>query len=155
MKILLIMNLTTRLGKKYHDDMTRLHNALYADQSIKLSELNGREGFKPVDTVDEVWSPGTMVALAVTDDGEAVGFLSFSMSGKNATRWLWIHNFFVDPNMRGKGVGNMLMRTVKEYGKSKGCTFMQLTVLDNNSPAIAMYQKFGFRTEMQDMVSEI
>lgn len=155
MKILLVMNLTTRLGKKYLDDLTRLHNALYADQSIKLSELNGREGFKPVDSVEEVWSPGTMMALAVTDAGEAVGFLSFSMSGKNATRWLWIHNFFVDPAMRGKGVGNMLMRTVKDYGKSKGCSFMQLTVLDNNSPAIAMYQKFGFRTEMQDMVSEI
>lgn len=32
---------------------------------------------------------------------------------------------------------------------------MQLNVLGNNDRAIAFYERFGFRTEYQDMVKEL
>lgn len=155
MKVLLILKPDSRYGKVHYANLLRLHNALYADQRAKLNDLNGRNGFGGATSLMGIWGPGDIMATAVDENEQAVGFLSFALSGKNAEKWLWIHNFFVDDNQRGKGVGSLLMETVKAYGKQKGCRFMQLTVLDNNSEALAMYQRLGFRTEMQDMVKEL
>ena len=155
MKVTLILKPDSRLGKLYYDEILALHNALYADQHDKLLELTGRDGFGGADTLDGIWTPYDTMAVAIDDEKKAVGFLSFAISGKNAQKWLWIHNFFVNPDQRGKGVGSLLMDTVRDYGKQKGCRFMQLTVLDNNEAALAMYQRLGFRTEMQDMVKEL
>lgn len=155
MKVLLILKPDSRYGKQYYTDLLNLHNALYADQRIKLNDLNGRNGFGSTETLEGIWGPGDVMALALDENNKAVGFLSFGISGKNAQKWLWIHNFYVDPSQRGKGVGTLLMDTVRDYGKTKGCRFMQLTVLDNNDAALAMYQKMGFQTEMQDMVKEL
>lgn len=154
MKVLLILKPDSRLGKTYYNDILDLHNALYADQRGKLKDLTGRDGFSGADSLEGIWTSMDTIALAV-ENGVAVGFLSFTISGKNAQKWLWIHNFYVNSSQRGKGVGSMLMETVREFGKAKGCRFMQLTVLDNNDSALAMYQKLGFRTEMQDMVKEL
>ncbi|ANZ48398.1 acetyltransferase [Erwinia phage vB_EamM_Caitlin] len=155
MKVLLILKPDSRYGKQYYTALLDLHNALYADQRAKLNDLTGRDGFGGADSLDGIWGPGDVMALAIDENDKAVGFLSFAISGKNAQKWLWIHNFYVDSSQRGKGVGTLLMDTVKEYGKAKGCRFMQLTVLDNNDAALAMYQKMGFQTEMQDMVKEL
>ena len=155
MKVTLILKADSRYGRQYYNDLLNLHNALYADQRAKLSDLTGRDGFGGTTSLDGIWEAGDVMALALDENGRAVGFLSFSISGKNAQKWLWIHNFYVDPSARGHGVGTLLMDSVRDYGKSKGCRFMQLTVLDNNETALAMYQKMGFQTEMQDMVKEL
>ncbi|EPD0672168.1 GNAT family N-acetyltransferase [Salmonella enterica subsp. enterica serovar Chester] len=47
------------------------------------------------------------------------------------------------------------MDKVREYGKSKGCGWMSLDVLDNNVKAISLYEKMGFRTECREMIKEI
>ena len=158
MKIVLVSKLTTRLGLKHKDGLTALHNSLYNDQQAKLKDLNGRNGFNEIDDVSEVWSDGQQAAIAIDDDGKEVGFLSFSIqTGRSnmGSKWLWIYNFYVNGDQRGKGVGLQLMNAVRDHGKAKGCGFMQLYVLDNNQQAIAMYQKFGFRTEYRDMVKEL
>lgn len=158
MKIVLVSKLDGRLGKKYGEGLLRLHNSLYNDQQAKLKDLNGRSGFNEIDELEEVWSVGQQAAVAIDDDDVPVGFLSFSVqSGRSniGSKWLWIYNFYVDNSQRGKGVGLQLMNAVRDHGKSKGCGFMQLYVLDNNQQAIAMYQKFGFRTEYRDMVKEL
>ncbi|QVW55974.1 hypothetical protein pEaSNUABM10_00111 [Erwinia phage pEa_SNUABM_10] len=158
MKVVLVSKLTSRLGQKFHAELTDLHNSLYNDQQARLKDLNGRSGFNEIDDVSEVWSEGQQAAIAVDDEGRAVGFLSFSIqTGRSnmGSKWLWIYNFYVNNDQRGKGVGLLLMNAVRDHGKAKGCGFMQLYVLDNNQQAIAMYQKFGFRTEYRDMVKEI
>ncbi|QVW55854.1 hypothetical protein pEaSNUABM9_00273 [Erwinia phage pEa_SNUABM_9] len=155
MDVKLILKPDSRLGKLYYNSLLQLHNELYADQRAKLSDLTGRDGFGGADSLEGIWTPYDVMAVAVDEKQEAVGFLSFSISGKNAQKWLWIHNFYVKDSQRGKGVGSLLMQTVRDYGKQKGCRFMQLTVLDNNEAALAMYQRLGFRTEMQDMVKEL
>lgn len=154
MEIQLILKLDSRLGKKYHEDITRLHNGLYANQREKLVELTGRISFGYIDSVDEVWQSGDAIAIAIDDD-RPVGFITFKLVGKNNERWVNVLNFYVESAQRGKGVGLQLMDAVKDYGKTKNCKWMALTVLDNNSQAIGMYEKFGFRTEYQDMVKEL
>lgn len=154
MKIILITKPDSKYGKLYGEGLLGLHNELYDDQHEKLDQLNGRQGFSRIDALTDVWDVGTLCACAVDDNNRPVGFITFSYT-KQGNRFLWVHNFFVLEAHRSSGVGQTLIDTVRDYGKSKGCKWMQLTVLDNNSRAIAFYERYGFRTEYQDMVKEL
>ena len=48
---------------------------------------------------------------------------------------------------RGQGVGEALIKIALKAAKEKGLTRIELTVRENNKPAIALYEKFGFITE--------
>lgn len=154
MKIVLVIKPNSPYGKKYYADLLVLHNKLYEDQRIKLVDLNGREGFKSIDKLEEVWSEGLICACAVDEHDAVVGFISFTVH-KQRESFLVISNFFVDEAVRSQGVGKDLMIAVEKYGKSKGCVWMQLFVLGNNDRAFDFYERFGFKTEFKDMVKEI
>lgn len=48
---------------------------------------------------------------------------------------------------RGQGIGAALIKIALQAAKAKGLTRIELTVRENNKPAIALYEKFGFITE--------
>lgn len=50
-------------------------------------------------------------------------------------------------NYRGQGVGGTLIRAALQQAKIKGLTRIELTVFENNKPAIALYEKLGFVVE--------
>lgn len=154
MKVILITKPDSRYGRLYQSGLLDLHNGLYDDQHEKLEQINGRQGFHQIESLNQVWASGTIAAVAVDDSDIPVGFITFSYT-KEGSRFLWVHNFFVAAEVRSSGVGQQLIDTVKTYGKSKGCNWMQLTVLDINSRAIAFYERYGFRTEYKDMVKEL
>lgn len=48
---------------------------------------------------------------------------------------------------RGQGIGEALMRAALEKARSRGLTRIELTVREQNKPAIALYEKLGFQQE--------
>lgn len=50
-------------------------------------------------------------------------------------------------NYRGQGVGEALIKSALQQAKIKGLTRIELTVFENNKPAIALYKKLGFVVE--------
>ena len=48
---------------------------------------------------------------------------------------------------RGHGVGEALIKTTLLKAETKKLTRIELTVRENNKPAIALYEKFGFVAE--------
>ena len=48
---------------------------------------------------------------------------------------------------RGLGVGTALLAATLETAFARGLTRIELTVLTDNAPAIALYRRFGFETE--------
>ena len=48
---------------------------------------------------------------------------------------------------RGQGIGKALMNSAINKAQSKGLTRIELTVREHNKPAIALYEKLGFRIE--------
>jgi RimJ/RimL family protein N-acetyltransferase len=48
---------------------------------------------------------------------------------------------------RGQGVGEALIRAALQKATLKGLTRIELTVFENNKPAIALYEKLGFIVE--------
>ncbi len=48
---------------------------------------------------------------------------------------------------RGLGIGKKLLKAAIQKAEQKGLTRIELTVRENNLPAIALYKKFGFGIE--------
>lgn len=86
--------------------------------------------------------PAAIPLLAFVDDkpaAYAVYFFSFStMLGK---RGLWLDDVFVNPDFRGKGIGEAIMAYLASVAVQKDCARFEWMVLDWNEPAINLYKK--------------
>jgi [ribosomal protein S18]-alanine N-acetyltransferase len=50
------------------------------------------------------------------------------------------------PDLRGRGVGAQMLEHVLATGRATGCSLATLEVRRSNRPAIAMYERAGFKT---------
>ena len=80
--------------------------------------------------------------LAWVDD-EAVGML-FGRVDRECTR-LEIGAMWVAPEVRREGVGSGLIRACVEWGRGCGASTASLWATEENSEAVAFYQRHGFR----------
>ena len=55
-----------------------------------------------------------------------------------------VSNIAVDPDFRGKKIGDALMREMLNRAKERGVQEVFLEVRVSNAPAIGLYQKYGF-----------
>ena len=54
-------------------------------------------------------------------------------------------NIAVHPDFRRRGIGEMLVAALEEQLRQRGSQMLLLEVRDSNAPAIALYEKLGFR----------
>jgi GNAT superfamily N-acetyltransferase len=82
--------------------------------------------------------------IAEFDDkpcGFAVFFHNFStFKGKPG---LYLEDLFVQPDMRGKGIGKALLVELATIAKARDCAKFEWSVLDWNQPAIDFYKSIG------------
>ena len=89
--------------------------------------------------------PTTLIFLAFLNTepcGVATCFRGFSTFA--AKPLINIHDFYVDPSLRGCGVGRMLLDAIQHEAVSTGCCKLTLEGQQNNSRARSIYSKFGF-----------
>ena len=89
--------------------------------------------------------PGTHVILALSDD-EAVGLI-VAMEGFSTflcKPLLNIHDVYVTPDCRGKGIAKQLLEAAEQIAINNGCCKLTLEVLEGNKAARAAYSRFGF-----------
>ncbi len=73
--------------------------------------------------------------------GLAVWFLSFSTwTGVNG---IWLEDLFVEPEHRGSGLGQELLRTLARVCLDRGYRRLEWWVLDWNTPSIGFYESLG------------
>lgn len=73
--------------------------------------------------------------------GFAVFFHNFStFAGKPG---IYIEDVFVEPALRGRGIGKALFLYIAQVAKERGCARLEWSVLDWNRPAIEFYRKLG------------
>jgi len=90
--------------------------------------------------------PTTLIFLAFRGDqpcGIAACFRGFSTFA--AKSLINISDFFVDPVLRGQGIGRLLLEAILEEAKRTDCCKLTLEVQQNNSVARSIYGKFGFK----------
>jgi ribosomal-protein-alanine N-acetyltransferase len=56
-----------------------------------------------------------------------------------------LYSIAVDPRSGRRGVGSALMRACEDYSAAHGCDLLRLEVRADNAPAIALYERLGFR----------
>ena len=58
----------------------------------------------------------------------------------------YIDNIAVDPGLRRMGVASALLNAMETEAKAQKLAFLSLEVRAGNTPAIALYARFGFQT---------
>lgn len=89
-------------------------------------------------------NPVPHALVAEIDDrvvGYAIYFFNFStFLGKNG---LYLEDLYVDTEHRGKGVGDLLFRSVANIAHTENCGRMEWVALDWNTPALEFYKAKG------------
>jgi GNAT superfamily N-acetyltransferase len=78
-------------------------------------------------------------------DGPAVGYALFfhSYSTFLAKPGIYLEDVYVQPAVRGRGVGKALLREVARVAGDRGCGRIEWSVLDWNKPSIDFYLSLG------------
>jgi putative acetyltransferase len=98
----------------------------------------------------ESCAPGKPDLLLTAElDGEVVGSCGLHPASPQLRRRHALHlGISVAPSAHRRGVGSALMAAMCDYAdKWAGALRMELTVYVDNTPAIALYRKFGFEVE--------
>lgn len=78
--------------------------------------------------------------LHLIQDGDIIGQLEFSYGESNGH----VNLFYLRPDVRGTGYGDVLQRHVKDVLRAKGCRSATLRVSPNNRRAMRFYEKHGW-----------
>lgn len=78
-------------------------------------------------------------------EGTTVGFATFFQTYSTflARPGIWLDDLYVQPHMRGKGVGAALMNRLAAIAKQRDCGRIEWTVATNNTNGIEFYRKQG------------
>jgi GNAT superfamily N-acetyltransferase len=83
--------------------------------------------------------------LIAEHEGRPAGFAFYFF---NYSTWLgrpglYLEDLFIEPELRGLGIGKALLEQVAAIAVEKGCPRLQWAVLDWNTPAIEFYRAMG------------
>ena len=103
---------------------------------------------------DEFWR-GRAAGGAANDDratciaerdgawvGIGTGVLEAGGAGE---RPAWVFGMWVDPVVRRQGTAQALLRALAGWARERGADVLNLHVTETNAPAIALYERLGFR----------
>ncbi|MBI5165373.1 MAG: GNAT family N-acetyltransferase [Magnetospirillum sp.] len=133
--------------------MTRLRLATaadVADDQALIRELAAFEGGSVRSTPDDLLRDGfgpqpRFEVLLAEEAGAVVGMLVFFpvYSTWEGRPGVMIHDLFVRSPARGRGIAKALVRHLAALAVERGCTRMDVNVLDWNEPARRFYQACG------------
>ncbi len=90
------------------------------------------------------WNRLYLVAL---DGSKIVGSLKFAGNRRRRTSHTGEMSIAVLKEKWGLGIGTALMEELIEWARTVGILKIELEVMENNSRAIRLYEKFGFQIE--------
>lgn len=84
-------------------------------------------------------------ALLAWWDGQPAGFAVFfhNFSTFLGKPGIYLEDLFVEPPLRGKGIGKALLARLAATAMQRGCGRLEWAVLDWNAPSIEFYKKLG------------
>ncbi|MBO6521336.1 MAG: GNAT family N-acetyltransferase [Rhodospirillales bacterium] len=115
---------------------------LLTDLSMRSKQSNGYDDAFMAACLEELTvTPDQMAANEywVADADGICGCASLTVDG--ATRSGEVHSFFVEPELRGHGIGKLLWRKLRERAAAHGLDYL---VLDADPNAVPFYQRLGF-----------
>ena len=105
--------------------------------SVEADELKIRE---------TLFGPNPKAFCSIAEwDGEPAGFALwfYNYSTFLARHGIWLEDLFVRPELRGKGIGKALLKSLAERCVAEGLGRLEWSVLDWNEPSIRFYRSLG------------
>src|SRR5262249_26799259 len=101
---------------------------------------------------DHVWheraaggaSGGDRVTFIAERDDRWIGLATGLADGPDGSEWMLV-GMVVDPGVRRHRVGVALVEAVTAWARTRGAARLSLWVTSTNAPAIALYERSGFR----------
>jgi len=81
--------------------------------------------------------------LVAEVNGVAVG-LAWGVLHNPRYKTAHIYQMWVSPNVRGQGVGSLLLENIIAWSKGLDVDYVSLAVTTINDPAVKLYESFGF-----------
>ncbi len=136
-QILSVQNFKTNIDKgaciiENTDDM-------WLDNYIRMNEIDPND--RPVlrKIIDQIIFSKCLLTLKINELVVGCGL------GVVEDKYMGLFDIVIDKQYRNQGLGKIMINNILRWGKSKGAEIAYLQVLTQNTPAIKMYQKVGFR----------
>ena len=114
--------------------------AEHVPQVAQLEKLCFADPWSEMSIASELRSIWSYWVVAVRDD-EVVGYIGSQSSIDESD----VMNVAVHPDCRRQGIAEQLIETLIGELKNRGSKALMLEVRASNAPAIALYEKLGFR----------
>ena len=90
--------------------------------------------------------PPWLKTLVAEREGRLVGYAALCPAARMhfGLRGMYLHHLYVDPGLRGAGLGRRLIEACVEVAKDLGCAFMVVGTEPGNHKAQAVYVACGF-----------
>ncbi len=94
--------------------------------------------------------PAAEVLLAQESSSRGGRVAGFALFFRNYSTFLgkpgiYLEDLFVEPELRGRGIGKALLAAVAKIAVRRKCGRLEWAVLDWNTPSIEFYRSFGAR----------
>ncbi len=123
-----------------------------SDRRILPTEENVRTWMNFVNNLIESGEGEVLVAI---EDNEFVGYILYEFIRRKPLKTRYgcglIHDLYVRPSWRRRGIGRRLLEEALERMKTKGTKCIELYVLSTYTPAIKLYEKLGFKEDLRRM----
>ncbi|WP_079477287.1 GNAT family N-acetyltransferase [Halobacillus salinus] len=98
--------------------------------------------------LDSLWMAEGKLAILAEYDGQVVGFLDFHNGRKIRNQHKGSFGMSVKEDFRGMGIGKALLEQLMKWAKAHNLIEkLSLEVFSKNKPAMALYEKAGFKEE--------
>lgn len=115
--------------------------AVYDVQGVAEIEQKSPSPWTSAQIADELASPGSMALVVEDDKKQLCGWCCARCCGDEAE----LLKISVRPDMRRRRYGDSLLESLQDQLARLGVLAIYLEVRSRNAPALALYQKHGFR----------
>ncbi len=122
---------------------------LFLDRGWGLESTDADTSFRIAGTATAVRAlPGSAVEVEIDDSsGRAEARIDDRASGYAGCDgdWVGLGGLWVEPSLRRSGLGLAVVGALLDWGAAQGATTAYLQVLADNTPALGLYDRLGFR----------
>jgi ribosomal protein S18 acetylase RimI-like enzyme len=128
----------------------------YAEEHVRAGNWSPSEAQRlAAEETDEllpqgVDTPGTLLLVGETGDGEVVGVAWVELQHRRTTG-AWIYDIEIKPEQRGRGLGRALLRAVESAVEARGVGSIALHVFGQNTVAQQLYRSSGYEVTSMSM----
>lgn len=97
--------------------------------------------------LEQLRAAANSLFLIALDGEQVVGNLDIKGLGRKALAHVGVLGMAIQAAYRGQGLGSQLMQAGLDWAQNSPLKRIELNVYCDNTPAIALYQKFGFVIE--------